>query len=60
MRPTNCLECLIKCPILGIPADKDAAKAEEWLINIRLAFIADGESPEAIELGEGPLYNPFS
>jgi hypothetical protein len=54
------LECLIKCPILGIPADKDAAKAEEWLINIRLAFIADGESPEAIELGEGPLYNPFS
>jgi hypothetical protein len=42
----------------GLEADEGAAELEESLVDVRPAFVADGEPAEAVKPGEGALDDP--
>ena len=42
----------------GVETDEGTAKGEEGLMDVGAALIADGETAEAIEPGQGPLDHP--
>ena len=47
-----------RSPLEASPADQCASKAQERLVNARIAFPADAEPAEVVQPGKGPLHHP--